>query len=335
MVPFMDKFYRNRCIINLCQTGQLTQEQIAQSMEISQGRVSQLYGQFQEAGEAGLVVKKATGAPPKLTTEQRAQLPELLSKGAEYYGFQGEVWTRARVGEVIKQQFGVTYEVSSIGLILKELGFTLQKPKRQDYRQNPQRVAEWQEKTLPELKKTAMEENRRIFYVDESAFYLLPQTGQTWAPAGQTPILREGCQYAHLSVISAISSQGHIYYQLQRTSYTGSDIAKFIRDLCHLNSKPLLIIWDGASIHRSQEVTDWLRTDNHEGRVQLAILPAYSPQLNAAEQVWAWLKGGQLKNVCCKTLDELTQVVQKAFEKLTAKTEIIQNFFEHPEVAYY
>ena len=80
---------------------------------------------------------------------------------------------------------------------------------------------------------------------------------------------------------------------------------------------------------------DWLRTGNHEGRVQLALLPAYSPQLNAAEPVWAWLKGGQLKIVCCKTLDELTQVVQKAFEKLTATTEIIQNFSEPPEVAYY
>ena len=76
----MDKFYRNRCIINLCQTGQLTQAQIAQTMEISQGRVSQLYGQFQEAGEAGLVVKKATGAPPKLTTEQRAQLTSIILK---------------------------------------------------------------------------------------------------------------------------------------------------------------------------------------------------------------------------------------------------------------
>ena len=75
-------------------------------MEVSQSRVSQLYGQFQEAGEAGLVVKKATGAPPKLTTEQRAQLPELLSKGAEHSGFEGEVWTRLRVGEVIKPHFG-------------------------------------------------------------------------------------------------------------------------------------------------------------------------------------------------------------------------------------
>lgn len=333
----MDKFYRNRCIINLCQTGQLTQAQIAQSMEISQGRVSQLYGQFQEAGEAGLVVKKATGAPPKLTTEQRAQLPELLSKGAEHYGFEGEVWTRLRVGEVIKQYFGVNYEVSTIGLLLKQLGFTLQKPTRRDYRQNPQRVAPWQEEILPELKTTAAQENRVIFYVDESAFYLLPQVRRTWAPVGQTPTLTEGCQYAHLSVLSAISNQGDIYYRRQEASYTGSEIAKFIRDLCGLTPRKqkLLIIWEGASIHRSQEVKDCLRLENSEGRVQLALRPAYSPQLNAAEQVWAWLKGGELKNVCCKTLGELTQKVQQAFSKLTERTELVQNFFTHPEVAFY
>lgn len=189
----MDKFYRNRCIVNLCQTSQLTQEEIAQTMELSQGRISQLYHQFQREGESGLVVKRAPGTPPKLTSEQRAQLPELFSKGAEHYGFEGAVWTGARVGEVIQQHFGVTDEVSSIGLILKELGFTLPQPKRHDYRQNPQRVTEWQEKTLPELKNTAVEENRRIFSGDESAFHLLPQPGQTWSPVGQTPVRREGC----------------------------------------------------------------------------------------------------------------------------------------------
>lgn len=331
----MDKFYRNRCIINLCQTGQFTQEQIAQIMEVSQSRVSQLHSQFQEAGEAGLVVKKATGAPPKLTSTQRALIPDLLSKGAEYYGFEGEVWTRARVGEVIKQHFGVNYEVSTIGLLLKELGFTLQKPTRRDYRQNLQRVGPWQKETLPELKKTADIDKRLVLYVDESAFYLLPQLRRTWAPAGQTPILIEGCQYAHLSVLSAISHQGDLYYQLQESSYTGTEIAQFLGDLCKLTQQKLLIIWDGASIHRSQEVKDWLRTENVDDRVQLALLPAYSPQLNAAEQVWAWLKGGELKNLCCKTLDELTQKVQTAFEKLTEQTELIRNFFAHPEVAFY
>jgi len=119
----MDNFYRNCGIVNWCQTGQLTQEEIAQSVELSQGRVSQHYHQFQRAGEDGLVVKRAPGAPPKLTREQRAQLPEWLSKGAEHYGFEGEVWTSARVGEVIKRYFGVTYEVESHGFNSESSGF--------------------------------------------------------------------------------------------------------------------------------------------------------------------------------------------------------------------
>ena len=58
-------------------------------MEVSQSRVSQLYGQFQEAGEAGLVVKKATGAPPKLTTEPRAQLTSIILKRSRTLRFWG------------------------------------------------------------------------------------------------------------------------------------------------------------------------------------------------------------------------------------------------------
>ncbi len=80
---------------------------------------------------------------------------------------------------------------------------------------------------------------------------------------------------------------GDIYYQLRETSYTGSEIAKFSRNLCGLTQQKLLLIWDGASIPRSQEVKDWLGEEDFAGRVQLALLPAYSPQLNAAEPVWA------------------------------------------------
>ena len=98
-----------------------------------------------------------------------------------------------------------------MGLLLKPLGFTLQKPTRRSYRQNPKRVAPWREETLPELTTTAVPDPRVIFYVDESAFYLLPQVRQTWAPAGQTPILSEGCQSAHLEVYSAINEPGDIY----------------------------------------------------------------------------------------------------------------------------
>ncbi len=192
-----------------------------------------------------------------MTTEPRAQLPDLFSKGAEHYGFEGEVWTRLRVGEVIKPHFGVHYEVSTIGLLLKPLGFTLQKPIRRDYRQNLARVTPWREETWPELKTTAEPEDQLVFYVDESAFYLLPPVRKTWAPVGQTPILIEGGQSAHWSVRGEIIPHGDIYYRRQESSYTGSAVAQLSRDLLGLTPQKLHIIGDGASIPRSQAVKDW------------------------------------------------------------------------------
>jgi transposase len=82
-------------------------------------------------------------------------------------------------------------------------------------------------------------------------------------------------------------------------------------------------------------VKDLLRKVTPDGRVQLTLRPAYSPQLKAAEQVWAWLKGGELKNSCCQTLDELTQQVQQAFSQFTDKTELLRHFFTHPAVSFY
>jgi len=68
---------------------------------------------------------------------------------------------------------------------------------------------------------------------------------------GQTPILIEGCQSAHLFVMSAISPHGDIFYRRQESSCTGSAVAQFSRDLLGLTPQKLHIIWDGASIPRS------------------------------------------------------------------------------------
>lgn len=130
------------------------QKDIAEALGVSQGAVSQWIKAGREGGEKALYGRKASGRPRELTKAQRAELPRLLEKGAESHGFRGGVWTRGRVREVIWRHFGVTYDPSHVGRILKELGWTLQKPvKRASQRQeaviNAWPVAEW-----PALKKS-------------------------------------------------------------------------------------------------------------------------------------------------------------------------------------
>lgn len=182
--------------------------------------------------------------------------------------------------------------------------------------------------------KTAEAEQRVIGYGDESAFYLLPSVGFTWARRGQTPVLREGDRYQHLSVISLITETGELEYRIQDRSYDGEGVVRFLHQVRETFSTKLTIIWDGAAIHRGDAVKTFLRTDN-QGAIQLERLPAYSPQLNPDEQVWAYLKEQELKNLCCKTLDELKIHVAAAFERLTQQPDLIRSFFTHSQVGFY
>ena len=173
-----------------------------------------------------------------------------------------------------------------------------------------------------------------IGYADEAACYLLPCTGYTWARTGHTPVLQEGDQYQHVSVISAMTETGELLYHIQENSFTGDAVVTFLKELRATCASPLTLIWDGAPIHRGEAVKAFLRTENQAG-IQLERLPAYSPALNADEYVWAYVKEHLLKNVCCKTLQELQEHVVAAFERLKRSPAVVQRFFHHPEVSFY
>lgn len=116
--------------------------------------MSQSLKKYCQNGAAALREGKRTGAPTRLSTEQLTQFVGELNKGAEHHGFRGAVWTRPRVNALIQKLFGVSYDPSQIGRILKKAGWSRQKPQRQAKQQDAQVVAGWREERLPELKKS-------------------------------------------------------------------------------------------------------------------------------------------------------------------------------------
>ena len=98
----------------------------------------------------------------------------------------------------------------------------------------------------------------------------------------------------------------------------------------------MILIWDGASIHTCQQVKNYLQEQAKQKRKGwLEKLPAYSPELNPAEQVWAYLKNVLLKNDVSKTLHELKLKVVAAMEIIKNDTKLIKSFFRHPDVHFY
>ncbi len=102
---------------------------IAQALGLTQGWVSRTLTKYCQQGQDALAWRKPAGATAKLTDTKLAQLVEELNKGAEHHGFPGQIWTRPRVNEVIKQRlFGVSYDPSQVGRLLKKVEWTRQKP---------------------------------------------------------------------------------------------------------------------------------------------------------------------------------------------------------------
>jgi transposase len=129
------------------------QKDIAAALDVTAGAVSQWLKRAREEGVESLRRRVAPGSAPRLSDAQRAQLPPLLSQGAEAYGFRGAVWTRGRVAEVIRQEFGVTYDVSHVGRILRACGWSLQKPARRAKQRDEAAIRAWKEDRWPEVEK--------------------------------------------------------------------------------------------------------------------------------------------------------------------------------------
>src|SRR5262249_30254758 len=87
----------------------------------TRGGVSQWLGRARERGREALRHRKPPGARPRLTAEQRAQIPVLLAKGAESSGFIGDIWTTARVATVVKRAFGVRYHPAHVSRLVRQI----------------------------------------------------------------------------------------------------------------------------------------------------------------------------------------------------------------------
>jgi transposase len=181
--------------------------------------------------------------------------------------------------------------------------------------------------TLACPEKKSVREGRTVVWVDEAAFYLLAGVVRTYAPRGHTPVLYVPQTRDHLSVISGITEQGRLLVQMQARAFNGADVVGFLTHLVsHIRGK-LLIIWDGAPIHRDKAVKAFL-AEGPRGQLWLEQLPGYAPDLNPDEGVWNYLKYVELRNVSCHDQDELRHELRLAIARLRQKPDIIQGFFK-------
>jgi transposase len=163
------------------------------------------------------------------------------------------------------------------------------------------------------VKKKARRQGRLIVFVDESGLSTRPTRVRTWAPQGQTPVLQETFNWQSLSVIGGLVLW-RFYFQIYPGSIKGLQVIEFLKHLQRRVPSQLLIIWDGASIHRSKLVQEYIASTG--GHIEVERLPAYAPELNPVEYMWAHLKTHEIANLIATKAWELSLEATAALRRM-------------------
>jgi len=127
--------------------------EIASLFGVSLTSVKRWKRTWKAEGVEGLAAKPHPGPEPKLSQAQRQSLVKILLEGPVAAGFRTDLWTCARVAQVVRKKFGVSYHRDHVRRILHDLGFSPQKPRRVAREQDAEAVERWRKKDWPRIKK--------------------------------------------------------------------------------------------------------------------------------------------------------------------------------------
>ena len=167
-------------------------------------------------------------------------------------------------------------------------------------------------------------------FIDESGFSEGAVIRRTWAPRGQTPVLRPKLRsWRRASAIGAVgyrrSGQARIFLKLHRGEVRAKQVLQFLRHLLRHIPGKVIVLWDGLSAHRAVLVREWI---SGQARLRVVRLPAYAPELNPVEGLWAWAKGTLLANVCEDHLEPITERVRCGIRNARQRPALIWGFLE-------
>jgi len=312
-------------------------DKVAGHFEVSRAIVYRWLQKYDEGGNDALEIKQAPGRTPSLTPEQKREIFAFIegSNPKQMQLDSGELWTRKIVQELIRREFAVELSIVQVGRILNEMGLSPQKPLYRSYKQKPELVEKWKKVIYPEIRARAAAESAVILFGDEASVRTDHHAGTTWAPVGHTPVVRDSGDRKAVKMISAISQQGLLRFQVREGSMNAATFIEFLKSLLKsVEAKKIFLIVDGSSIHKARKVKEFLARDEVKDRLEIFILPGYSPELNPDEWVWNNVKNARLGRVVSRDKNDLKSKAIGALRRLQKIPALVRSFFLDPDLAY-
>ncbi|WP_226649599.1 IS630 family transposase, partial [Microbulbifer variabilis] len=200
------------------------------------------------------------------------------------------------------------------------------------YEQNPKAVKKWLEEDYPNIKRRAKREDAEIYWGDETGIHSDCQHERGYAAKGKTPFVRLNAKHASLNMISAVTNQGTVRFQIYEGSMDADKLIDFLKRLIKTAGRKVYLILDNLRVHHARVVKAWLV--EHEDEIEVFYLPSYSPELNPDEYLNCDLKAGVHSGMPARTREKLKSKVLSHMRMLQKKPARVASYFKHRSIKY-
>ena len=329
-----EQFQIRKIIVRLSQQGKKPAE-IAEILDVSRRHAESTIKKYREQGFAGIKLQKrgrTHGANRSLTPKQEREIRNtIVEKNPDQLRLKGCMWTRKNIAEYISQKYKIFMPLSTLGYYLERWGFSVQRPAKRAYKQNPEQIQEWFNATYPTIKERAAKENAEIYWGDETGIQNTADYLRGYALIGQTPIVRVDAQKFKANMLSAISNRGKVRFNIY-DKLTPDKFIDFMRRLVADTKRKVFLIIDNLRTHHSKKVSKWL--EKHKDEIEVFFLPPYAPEYNPDEYLNSDLKRNIGSRAMPHSEADIVRSIRSYMKVLQLNPKKIISFFMAPLVAY-
>lgn len=233
-------------------------------------------------------------------------------------------WNWKVVRQFIEVRCGSRLSRSTCLRYLHRLGFVLKRPTKRLLKADPEKRAAFIE-AYAALLGDAQLTGAKIFFVDEAHFRADADLRGKWVLKGEPALVdstspRWGEKASYYSAVCLETGE------VERMELTGNSSAETsVAFLQHLRAKhpgPLIVIWDNSPVHSGEPLRDYLATPDLS--LRLVRLPAYSPDFNPDEAIWAWAREEVTANTCLGTQAQVQEKMAQFFDGLAERVTEVQ-----------
>ncbi len=313
-----------------------TQLAIARALGVHKNTVYRWLKGWRVAGTAALKAKKRGRryeAQRLLDAEQADAVQRLMTENCpDQLGLPFALWGREAVRDLVRARFGITLALRTVSDYLHRWAFTPQRPIKRARERQDAVVQAWLAEHYPKIAARAKTEGAVIHWGDETGISNQAVYGRSFAPKGQTPVLRRPATRRTLSMISAVTNRGTLRFMLYEGALNAALFLAFLQRLVRSATSKVFLIVDNLKVHKAGKVQAWVAA--HRERIALFFLPAYAPEHNPDEFLHSDLKQSLGRRPAAKDRAGLESRLRGYLRRLQRQPERVRAFFRAPTTCY-